>query len=101
MFNERVLAPSEILNILGMRFKEYRLLLDLTQAEISTKSGVSIPSIYKFENGRLSDISMANLLKLMRAIGLESEWEKLIPVIPESPYTYKDDKKKKRVRHSR
>lgn len=101
MFNEKVLAPSEILNILGQRYKEYRLRLDLTQSEIADKAGVSVPSIYKFENGKLYDISMANLLKLMRAIGLESQWEKLIPDLPESPYMYKKDKKKQRVRHSR
>lgn len=96
---ETPLAPSEILKALGLRFKEYRLRSDLTQAEIAEKARVSIPTIYKFENGKLTDISMANMLKLLRAIGLDGTWGKLIPELPESPYMYKNDKKKKRVRH--
>lgn len=101
MYNENRKYPSEILKILGARFKEFRLRMEFTQAEISEQAGVSIPTIYKFENGRLSDITMSNLLKLLNCIQLESTWEKLIPDLPESPYMYKASKKKQRVRHSK
>ena len=100
MFNDSPLPPSGILSNLGDRFREYRLRLDLTQAEVSAISGVSIPTIYKFEKGRLTDITMSNLFKLLRAIGLDSTWDNLIPILPESPYMYKAEKKKQRVRHS-
>lgn len=101
MFNEEVLPPSAMLRILGSRFREYRLRLELTQAEVAEKAAISIPTIYKFENGRLTDISMANLLKLLKSIGLDSQWNKLIPSLPESPYMYRNEKKKQRVRHSK
>lgn len=101
MFNESLHVPTEMLRELGARFKDYRLRLELTQAEIAEKARISIPTIYKFENGRLSDISMVNLFKLLKCIGFESHWDKLIPLLPESPYQYKKEKKKQRVRHSK
>lgn len=101
MFMDDILSPAEKIRILGSRFREYRLRLDLTQAEIAEKAAVSIPTIYKFENGKLSDISLANLFKLLKSIGLGSQCDKLIPPLPESPYMYKEEKKKQRVRHSK
>ena len=96
---EDYLSPAEILRNLGYRFKDYRLRLNLTQKEIAEKSGLSIPTIYKFETGRLTDMTCSNLIKLMRAIGMQSNWDKLLPNLPESPYLYKAEKKKQRVRH--
>ena len=93
--------PAAILKSLGLRFKDYRLRLNLTQKEISDHTGISIPTIYKFETGRLNDMTTSNLMKLIRALGLQANWDKLLPLLPESPYLYKEDKKKQRVRHSK
>lgn len=96
---ENYLSPAEILRNLGYRFKDYRLRLNLTQKEISEKTAISIPTIYKFENGKLTDMSSSNLMKLIRALGLQANWDKLLPELPESPYLYKGNKKKQRVKH--
>lgn len=95
------LSPADILRNLGHRFKDYRLRLNRTQKEISEFTAISIPTIYKFENGKLTDMSCSNLIKLMRSIGLQSNWDKLLPELPESPYLYKQQKKKQRVKHRR
>lgn len=93
------LSGAEILKNLGLRFKDYRLRLNLTQKEVSEKTAISIPTIYKFENGKLNDMTTSNLMKLIRIVGLQSNWDKLMPMLPESPYLYKESKKKQRARH--
>lgn len=100
MFITESLSPAEIIRNLGLRFKDYRIRMNLTQKEIAEKTALSIPTIYKFETGNLTDITMATMLKLLRAIGIERNWEQLIPELPESPYTYVNNKKKQRIRHS-
>ncbi|MDE5869415.1 MAG: helix-turn-helix domain-containing protein [Muribaculaceae bacterium] len=97
MFNNNNIAPAEMIRILGSRFREYRMRRNLTQKDVSERSAISIPTIYKFETGQATDMSLANLLKLMRVVGIDSNWNLLIPELPESPYMYKDDKKRQRV----
>ena len=101
MFISESLAPAEIIRNLGIRFREYRMRKNLTQKEVAEMTAMSIPTIYKFETGRMTDMSMATFLKLLRAIGIENNWQALIPELPESPYMYKADKKKQRIRHPR
>ncbi len=93
------LAPSEIVRSLGRRFRDYRMRLNMTQQDIADRTALSIPTIYKFESGRLTDMSMATLLKLLRAIGMDRNWDSLLPDLPESPYLYKEEKKRQRIRH--
>lgn len=99
MFISDTPAPGEIMRSLGARFREYRLRLNLTQREVAQMTTLSVPTIYKFETGRMTDMTFLSLLKLMRAVGIESNWTHLIPELPESPYLYKALKKKQRVRH--
>lgn len=98
--NKSLAAPDVIRN-LGMRFREYRLEMRLTRKEVSTKSGIGMTTLYRFESGNMTDISFSTLYRLMRAIDLGENWEALIPDLPESPYLYDDNGKKiQRVRHS-
>ena len=47
----------------------------------------------------MTDISFSTLYRLLRAIGLGLNWEQLLPGLPESPYMYYDDERKRqRVR---
>ena len=97
---DEYLSPAEILRTLGIRFKDYRLRMNLTQKEISDKTGVSIPTIYKFETGKLTDLTTSNLMKLLKVIGQQANWDKILPELPESPYLYKESKKRQRVKHT-
>ena len=84
-----------------MRFRDYRLRLKMTRKEVSEASSIGMTTLYKFESGKMTDISLSTLLKLLRVIGLAENWNVIIPELPESPYNYnKKDKKVQRIRHS-
>lgn len=100
-FTNKSITTPEIIHILGMRFRDYRMRLRMTRKEISDASGIGMTTLYKFESGNMTDISFSTLLRLLRALGLTDNWEAILPELPESPYTYYDnDKKMQRVRHS-
>ncbi len=93
-------TPPEILGILGARLRDYRMRLNMTRKQLSEAAGVGMTTLYKLETGNMADISFSVLLKLMRSLGIEEGWDKMIPELPESPYLYDDNlKKKQRVRH--
>lgn len=100
MYFEKTPSPVEIIRSLGSRFKEYRMRMKMTQKDVAEKTAISIPTIYKFENGRMTDMSMVTLLKLLRVIKMEQGWDKLLPELPESPYLYKASRKRQRIRHN-
>lgn len=91
------LSDSEILQMLGLRFKHYRVALGQTQAEISAKSGVSVMTIHKLETGTARNVTATTLISLMRYTGLIENLDSLIPEIPESPYSNLNGRQ--RVRH--
>lgn len=99
MVIEYYFTPCEVLRILGPRFKELRMRLNMTQKDVSIATGISIPTIYKFERGKLYDITMSNLYKLTCAVRMQGNWNELLPELPESPYLYKADRKRQRIRH--
>lgn len=90
-------SDTEIINLLGERFRRYRIALGLTQAEMSERAGVSKMTIHKFETGAANNVSMLTLLSLMRYTGLIENADKLIPDVPESPYSKLFNRQ--RVRH--
>ena len=90
-------SDAEILQMLGLRFKKYRVALGLTQAEISARAGVSVMTIPKFETGAARNVTAATLISLMRYTGLIENLDALIPEVPESPYSPLNGKQ--RVRH--
>lgn len=73
-------------NSLCKRFKQYRILYPLTQNELANKSGVSVRSISRFENGE--DISLSNFHKLLRAMDLEDRLFEMIPDQSKRPSYY-------------
>lgn len=78
-------SGAEIVAELGKRFREYRKRMGLTQKEIAVQSGLSIFTISEFEKGTGTGITMASLIKLLRAIDSLEEIEKLLPPLPVSP----------------
>ncbi len=95
------MATPDVIRNLGMRFRDYRMRLPMTRKEVSEAAAIGMTTLYKFESGRMTDISFSTLLRLLRAIGMFENWEALLPELPESPYLYNDkDKKMQRVRHS-
>lgn len=95
-------SVPELIQMLGSRFKDYRLGAHLTQKDVAELTGLTVPTVQRFENGLSGNISLGTFLLLMKAIGCVNGLDELMPDQPESPYLYNDDKKKvQRVRHKK
>lgn len=96
-------TDAEIIQALGVRFKEYRISRRLTQKDVSVQTGISILTIRKFENGQAYNIQMSNFIALMRMLDRLDEIEMLLPEIPVSAYELEKIMKKKprRIRHAK
>ena len=91
----------ELVQLLGARFKDYRMRSRMTQKEVAEQSGLTINTIHKFENGRVLNLSLSTFLLLLKAIGCIDGLDDLMPELPESPYLLKEDgKKAQRIRHA-
>ena len=102
IFTNKSLTTPDVVRNLGLRFRDYRLRLKMTRKEVSEASSIGMTTLYKFETGKMYDISLSTIVRLLRVVGLEDNWEAIIPELPESPYNYNDkDKKIQRIRHSK
>ena len=97
------MSNAEIIMTLGKRFKDYRIGMRLTQKEMAEKCGMSIPTLRKFENGQLMNITMNNFIAMLRAVGGLDSLKDVLPEIPVSPYDLEkiESNKPKRVRHGK
>lgn len=91
----------ELIKMLGARFKDYRLRCNMTQKEVSERSGITITTIHKFENGTGGNVSLGTFILLMKAIGRIDAIDGLLPELPPSAYLVKDEKKVQRIRHKK
>ncbi|MBR2771451.1 MAG: helix-turn-helix domain-containing protein [Bacteroidales bacterium] len=90
----------ELVQLLGTRFKDYRMRSRMTQRDVAELSGLTVNTIHKFENGRVPNLSLSTFLLLMKAIGCINGIDGLMPELPESPYLIKESgKKAQRIRH--
>ena len=95
-------SMPELVRLLGIRFKEYRMRCNLTQKEVAEQSGVGLTTIHKFENGTASNLSLSTFILLLKVVGQINSLGDLLPELPESPYLIrKDEKKAQRIRHSK
>lgn len=94
---------ADIITTLGRRFREYRIATSMTQAGVSEKSGVSLPTIKRFELGLTYNITMGNFIALLKAINFTDGIEDVLPELPTSPYAMAkaEIKKPKRVCHAK
>ena len=101
--NIHSLSNTEIIQSLGAQYKSYRLNANLTQKEVSEKAGVSIITLRAFETGKATNITMGNLLALLRAINNLECITEILPEIPISPYLLARllKKQRKRVKHKK
>ena len=91
----------ELVQLLGTRFKDYRMRSNMTQKDVAEHSGLTVNTIHKFENGRIPNMSLSTFLLLMKTIGCINGLDGLMPELPESPYLIDDHGKKvQRIRHT-
>lgn len=89
---------KQILEALAIRLKDYRIRKNYTQKELAEKSGVSLNSIQKIEQGK--SVSLAIFISVLRTLRLLNSLETLVPDVSISPIQLLQQKgeKKKRVR---
>lgn len=73
----------------------------MTRKEVSEATAIGMTTLYRFESGNMTDITLDTLLRLLRSVGLVENWEALLPELPDSPYLYNvKSNRVQRVRHS-
>jgi len=78
-------TPETLLPQIAKRAQARRLALNLTQAGLAARSGVSLGSIKKFE--RTGQIALASLLQLALVLDALEEFKTLFPEQPRLPST--------------
>lgn len=76
-------SDNAILEELGDRLSRYRLNRDLTQEVLAKEAGVSKRTLIRMENG--DSVLTDNLIRVLRAHGLLSNFEALVPAPKVSP----------------
>ena len=91
-------SNTQILQMLGLRFKDYRLMMNLSQVDLAKAAGVSVYTIHKFETGTITNMNITNLAALLRPVGLLDRLDDLIPEQPANPYLKVPEHQQQRVR---
>lgn len=73
LFNSR--TPNNIAKELVEKIKQHRKKLKISQAQLASKSGVSLGSIKRFESKY--EISLNSFIKILIALNLEQDLENL------------------------
>ncbi len=95
------ITPDDaIIREIGLRVRANRIASDLTQQQLAQRAGVSPRTIANVEGGQGG--SLQNLIRIMRALGLASRFEVLVPEQDTHPLDLAKGKPvRKRVRHPR
>lgn len=80
-------------DVIRDNIKQYRINYPLTQSELADRSGVSVRSITRFENG--GDITLTNLIKLLDSLGLADNLLTVVPDESKRPSAYLQNEVKK------
>ena len=89
-------TDKQVLTTIAERLKEHRIRKRYTQKELAEKSGVSLPSIQKIEQGK--SVSLNIFLAVLRSLKLLDNLETLVPNISISPIEILKQKGVKRQR---
>lgn len=95
-------STPELVRLLGSRFKNYRMRCNMTQKEVAEMTGLGLTTIYKFENGTATNLSLSTFILLLKVVGCIDALDNVMPDLPESPYLVRENEKKvQRIRHKR
>lgn len=102
MNDKNYITNQDIMLLLAKRIKEYRLAARISQKEMAEKSGVSLATISHFEQGVNQNMTLNNIISLLRIVGMEQRIIDLLPELPMPPMALKQINKyiPKRVRRN-
>jgi transcriptional regulator with XRE-family HTH domain len=92
-------SDAVILGELGKRLTQARLERNLSQAELATEAGVAKRTLERLEAGQSSQL--ANLIRVVRALGLAGNFDSLVPEMLPSPIAELKLRGRQRERASR
>jgi len=78
-------STADIIQQFGKRYSQYRKRMRYTQKQIAEQTGLSIFTISSFENGSSTGITLTSFIKLLRAVDMLEDVEKMLPELPISP----------------
>ncbi len=95
------LSDPAILQKIGGRIRDYRMRMEITQDELAERSGVSMGTIVRLEQGNA--VSTLLFVSILRTLGLLENMDVLLPELGISPILMKkmQGKKMMRVRHKK
>lgn len=73
----RLDSEKAILKEIGNRIKQYRVALNITQLQLSEKTGISVITIMRIENGE--DTKWSTIIKILSELKLSENLDILIP----------------------
>ena len=95
------LSDPAILQKIGRRMRDYRMRMEMTQGELAEKSGISMGTIVRMEQG--GAISTLLFISVLRTMGLLENLEVLLPELSISPIQMRklQGRKVQRIRHKK
>ena len=87
--NSKFTTNQDIIELLSHRIKEYRLAARISQKEMAEKSGISLATISHFEQGVSQNLTLNNLISILRVIGMEQRLNDFLPELPMPPMALK------------
>lgn len=86
-----------ILKEIGLRIKQYRISLDITQADLADKCGISSSTEVRIENGE--DSKFSNYIKILSALNMLENIDLLVPELqPDFKSLFEKKPSRKRVK---
>lgn len=86
LFNMIKRNSSEYLKMLGSRIKQYRVKIGLSQSDIESKTGLSVRTISRFEQG--ASIQFEAFIKILIALNLSENLNLLVEDQTDRPSYY-------------
>lgn len=71
----KIQKPEEVVTLLCERLRKERLYLEMTQADVATRAGISVNTVSNLEAGR--NVSFENLVRVAMVLGRLKELEEL------------------------
>ena len=96
---KNALTSRAVIREMGTAIREYRINRSFTQRDLADRSGVSMRSISRFEQGE--DIQLGNLIKILQALGLQDNLNLLVPDVTKAPSYFLNKHEPKRCRKNK
>lgn len=90
-------TPTELAQAIAERARAKRLRMNLSQAGLAARAGVSLGSLKRFE--RTGEIAFVSLLRLAYALDSVSELDRLFPEVDAEPSSIEAIIRSTRSRH--